>query len=175
MVCVVFLFLYTWRKTKIKCNALKADLFRGSRGMPDNVCDDPLHVISREQNEKKKWWRNKLLQLSLAQHSTNLTAQGHILYLNHTIEWSFICISLMPYQWESSQTLEDYSMLKIRMLVWSYQAKVRWYQNKWYRRNKQKQMLPTLVTMFTLCKKHRYLGFRMCNFDRESTVRSSTL
>lgn len=32
-----------------KCDAVKADLFRGSRGMPGNVCDDPLRVISSEQ------------------------------------------------------------------------------------------------------------------------------
>lgn len=30
---------------------LKADLFRGSRGMPGNICDDPLHVISGEQRK----------------------------------------------------------------------------------------------------------------------------
>lgn len=38
----------------MKCNALKADLFRGSHRMPDNVCDDPLHVISSEQKKKKR-------------------------------------------------------------------------------------------------------------------------
>lgn len=35
-----------------KCDAVKADLFRGSRGMPGNICDDPLHVISSEQNKR---------------------------------------------------------------------------------------------------------------------------